>query len=380
MIIRTVSLVLFFLFFIGWGPARGLAQADAPRSIFEFLSARAPAEINLHADWEAFINNRREEEYQLGKLVVSTGRRASTELNVKVRLRGKYRRRVCDFPPVKLKFAKKELEEMGLDPRFNSLKLVTHCLDDKATGDDNLLREFLVYQLYQTLAPESYRVHLARIVYHDEGERFKRIRRYGFIIEDNKELAHRIGAVDCDTCYSPEPCDMNLLQTTQMALFQFMVGNADWNIPMLRNLTYLKREDTPGLLIPYDFDFSGLVNASYALPNTDFEMRGIRERIFLGYPVEDPVMRRAIERFQSRREAMERVVREFTLLSAGSRDDILAYLDAFFQLLEGLDEKDLYGQLAGKRFLYNAEEKSIDQMIPIENPKIEWGFKGSGER
>src|SRR5690606_9238581 len=84
----------------------------------------------------------------------------------------------------------------------NKLKLVTHCLDDKNDGQENLLKEYLAYKLYNELTDQSYRVQLIRINYVDTKGKVSKIRRYGIIIEDTDEMAERLGGEECD-CLNP---------------------------------------------------------------------------------------------------------------------------------------------------------------------------------
>ena len=49
--------------------------------------------------------------YQPATLAFVGADGAESEWEIKIRTRGKYRRRICDQPPIKLNFDKKELEE-----------------------------------------------------------------------------------------------------------------------------------------------------------------------------------------------------------------------------------------------------------------------------
>ena len=49
-----------------------------------------------------------------------------------------------------------------------------------------------------------------------------------------------------------------------------MIGNTDWAVPNNHNVKLIydkERKLAPPLVVPYDFDYSGLVDASYAVPN-----------------------------------------------------------------------------------------------------------------
>ena len=135
-----------------------------------------------------------------------------------------------------------------------------------------------------------------------------------------------------------------------------MIGNADWNLQMLRNLKLIKVGDgQKDLLVPYDFDFSGLVNASYAIPNPDYALVSTRERIFLGPPLSDEALGFGIDLGRSKKEAMLALVDGFDVLSRRQREDIREYLDFFYDYLDQLEAtgtKNLYRKLQDKKLVY----------------------------
>ena len=53
-----------------------------------------------------------------------------------------------------------------------------------------------------------------------------------------------------------------------LCLFEYMISNTDWNVSLLHNIKLIRKKDTKEIIVvPYDFDYSGLVNADYAVPN-----------------------------------------------------------------------------------------------------------------
>ena len=67
---------------------------------------------------------------------------------VKIKARGNFRkdRNNCIFPPLLLNFPKHHADSAGLFMNQEKLKLVTHC-----QGDQYVIREWLVYKLYNLL-------------------------------------------------------------------------------------------------------------------------------------------------------------------------------------------------------------------------------------
>ena len=64
-----------------------------------------------------------------------------------------------------------------------------------------------------------------------------------------------------------------------MMLFEYMIGNTDWSTYALHNMELVRKEDGDHLPIPYDFDFSGLVNTIYANPDPKLGIASVTSAI-----------------------------------------------------------------------------------------------------
>ncbi len=325
----TISLIFIFGLFLG---SAIHAQDPAKQTIFDAMSFEDPLDIEIETDLKLLVDQKQTNEYQPAKLSYKDASGKVQTWELKIRSRGKFRRKICVFPPLKLNFSKTALLEKGL-AKDDELKLVTHCIDG-ADGKEYILRELLVYKLYQIISSYYFRTHLVMVKYRDSKDGTK-ITNAGFLMEDDKTMANRYNAKICDNCFSPSKDSLNVSEANKMALFEYMVSNTDWSIPMVRNLKMLNFKDqvSKKVLIPYDFDFSGVVNASYALPNSDYRQVSIRERIFLGLPGTDADLKETIQFFQSKKKELLACVRTFRRLSPESKDDISQYLLSFFEAL-----------------------------------------------
>ena len=249
----------------------------------------------------------------------------------KVELRGKYRRRVCDFPPIMIRLRKKGLRKEDLRPKYNDYKLVTHCLKGRS-GNENVLKEYLAYRLYNLLSDQSFRVQLVRITYVLPNGKTLFKKRYGILLEDSDQLASRLDGELSDSLNLPAAAFARE-QTDVHDMFQYMIGNSDWSAVMNRNLALIERTDQPYYVVPYDFDFSGLVNAPYAVPNTNFGLQRVTDRIYLGTSQQEELSD-AIDYFQQKKPELLAYVKAFKLLKGSSRKQVKAYLEAFYQELE----------------------------------------------
>lgn len=282
-------------------------------------------DITLLCDWDSVLAVRKSETEIDGKLRFAVRDGAIDTWDTGISSRGKFRRRICEFPPIKLEFSKKDLREAGLLP-FDDLKLVTHCLDDPASGE-RIIREYLIYRIYQMLSPYTCRVQLVRVRYADEDHSRQDVTHIGMLIEEDRMRANRLGLAVVDTLNLHDgnfPADMPDVH----ALFQYLIGNTDWSLPASRNLEILRDEKT-GLfyMIPFDFDFSGLVNAPYAIPNPDYRLASTRQRVYLG---PQPPSESARMRVLAVKKELFKFIRKFPHLSGEAKADILEYLSSGF--------------------------------------------------
>jgi hypothetical protein len=306
--------------------------AQSSNTIFDEFYGEELLEIKLETDLSSLIDERQSDEYQHA-ILTFTNKAGEVEMHdLKIKARGKFRRRVCDFPPIKLNFSKSRLMERGYVAEYDKLKLVTHCLEDKAVSRENVAKEYLAYQLYEQLSEKSYRTQLVKITYVDSKGRIGRIKRYGFVLEDTDEMAHRAGGKECEECHGLPASELAAKDANIMAVFQYMIGNADYDLTMMRNVKMVRPYLGGGVIpVPYDFDFAGLVNPSYALPNSDYGLVSVKQRVYLGHKVDSAVLVSTLEHFINRRSALEQTIKDCPMLGRSERDDILLYLDTFFQ-------------------------------------------------
>jgi hypothetical protein len=302
------------------------------QSILDELNRRDVVELTLTANFDSLLNNRNSEEYLPASFAFENEKGVQNAYQIKVKTRGKFRRRICDFPPLKLKFSKDELEAAGFSD-MNELKLVTHCAGDKLEGNEQVLREFLIYKMYNELTPISFRVQLAKITYRDSSGKNKKVTRWGFLIEDDEELeARRVGHI-CE-CMGQGKDSLQATHERMVSLFQYMIGNVDWDYQMLRNVKLLRTADEKLIPVPYDFDFSALVNASYARISADLGQQNIRERFFLGMASSADEIFSTISYFKSKKEALYKLLWNFKYLNDEARAEMAGYLDSFYLIIE----------------------------------------------
>ncbi|MDT8401262.1 MAG: hypothetical protein RQ743_06180 [Bacteroidales bacterium] len=256
----------------------------------------------------------------------------SVSYDIRLRSRGERRREICAFPPIRLNFKNTNTIYDDIDSMTN-IKMVTHC-NLPSAYDDYVIKEYLIYKMYNLVTDYSFRVRLLRVNYIDTGKKGRFYRKYGFLIEPMNLLEDRLDVMELENIplrYNTMVPDM----LDRMAIFQYMIGNTDWQLITYHNMKVVKKlEEQLGIPIPYDFDYSGFINASYAVPHELFPIKDVRERFYMGPCRPDSVYKRILQEFMDNREAFYSVKDRCELISERTAKYVNDYLDGFFNLLE----------------------------------------------
>ena len=91
-------------------------------------------------------------------------------IQLKAKTRGHFRRlkENCKMPPLLLNFPKSEKIKNSVFEKQNKLKLVVPC-----QGDEYVIKEWLVYKLYNIITEKSFRAKLVQVDFEDSSMRRK---------------------------------------------------------------------------------------------------------------------------------------------------------------------------------------------------------------
>lgn len=300
-------------------------QAERDSTLFNLMSYQEVLPLVFETDLDSVIARRNSEE-EIETFVLfpdATGK--TRRLKVDIELRGRYRRRHCAVPPLKLNFKKSELREAGL-ATFDDFDVVTHCLPEPEAAKDLVAREYLIYKLYNEVTANSYRVQMVRMTFRNP-ETGKEDKVWGFLVEDTAELEARIDAVKIDSM-TILPAELHAPSFNTVLVFQSMIGNVDWGLKPVKNLKIFQR-GAELLPIPYDFDFSALVNAPYARNSVNSLLRSEPQLKLLDEPEPDRAIRETMALFQDRRERFLDIARGIGVLSRRSLEKALEHIGGF---------------------------------------------------
>ncbi len=251
---------------------------------------------------------------------------------VQARTRGIWRLKMCDFPPLRLNFSG-EKTKGTIFHNLDKPKLVSYCQDNDSY-DQYMLQEFQLYRIYQLLTPVSHKARLLHLTYADSANGKVRARRYGFLIEEPKAIAARLGGKILES-KGALPGDLDPDQDALFGVFQYMIGNTDFSVAALHNVELLFREDGTVLPIAYDFDFAGAVNARYAAPDEKLNIPNVRFRLFRGYCTSEESFNRVFALFKEKRPEIYALYNDSIgkLMDPGKAKETLRYFDEFYETI-----------------------------------------------
>ena len=275
------SVIPFFaLLLLAGQPAWATGQPTGNQytaSIFEILTAKENPKMVIKTDLLTMMENRNTDTYYEATLSTEDGK----VRKLKIKVRGKFRRRICELPPLKMKFDKDDLKAEGLS-NMNEIKIVVPCKNNKESNDW-IVREHLAYTLFQNLTPVSFRSGLVEITFQDIHVESVEFKMQCMLLEDVEELAQRLNCDEVER-FGIDPDSLNTNQAAMVSMFNYMIGNTDWEIAGQRNVKFLRSKNDKTakiLVVPNDFDFSGLVNTDYSVPNSQTGLNHVRERFLM---------------------------------------------------------------------------------------------------
>lgn len=334
--IRPFPPLLRFILFVAI--VFSLGAVSAQQSLFDFLhSAGDTVTFSFETDHRRLRKSKHLKKYQALTLTI-IAKDSVLIFPGKVRTRGNFRLQVCDNPSLKIKLDKKALVAAGFSD-LNEFKVVQQCSNGR-TGHGYLRREYLAYELHKIYSEHSHlTIPLHLRPRHDEPEAY----RYAFILEEEEHLEVRYnGKINDRKRASSSTLDRDAY--VNLCLFNYLILNTDWSIYNLHNTEMVVLEEpTKYLIIPYDFDYSGFVGTTYAVPHESIGTKSIHQPVWRGRKVTPEEMKRTAAHFLSKADEAKALISSYPGLSDFSRKRLLNRLEAFNRLIS--NEKRLLNLL-----------------------------------
>jgi hypothetical protein len=323
---------LIFLFLIVCTSVQtGFAQ-HPPVNRKQFFLGDSTINVQFTTDIKKLRTNKRKPVWQPAHIVMRFPDSNTIEENIRVEPRGVYRKENCDLASLMFDF---KTPSSPLLSDLKKLKLVGGC-HLNSYDEELLLKEYIAYKIYNFLSPMSFRVRLLHVTYNDSAQKVKSYTQYAFLIEDIEDLAKRNKCKEVKKrTYATDATDRK--QATVMYIYQYMIGNTDWSVPNYHNIKLLvPLTDTFArpYPIPYDFDYSGLVDAPYAVPDENLEIKNVSERYYRGYQRSMEELKPIVSVFKEKKDSIIQYINNFDLLKPNARKNIVNYLEQFYDRIE----------------------------------------------
>ena len=311
------------------------SSIESANQVFErtaFFSDKTPLSITLLTDYNKMRNERKKGMYQPATATITTPNEASVTEEIELYARGNFRRQNCRMPGIMIHFKSEYSPKLK---GIKKIKLVCGC-SSKSLDEQLLLKEYLIYKLYNLLTEKSFEAKLVQLTYQDSKNSMKTYTQYAFFIEDVDDMANRNNCYEIENkTFATEATDRK--QTTLLSIFQFMVGNTDWSVPVYHNIKLIQPVNdsiAKPYAVPYDFDYCGLVDAYYAIPHPSLQLEKITDRLYRGFPRTMDEIQETLNLFRKKKDTILNEVASFQLLNNHSRAAMLKYINDFFGIIE----------------------------------------------
>lgn len=275
-------------------------------------------------------------------------------LRIRAKTRGRFRklRANCRIPPLLLQIDSVQSQNHKLFREQKKIKLVSPCLNDKY-----VLREYLLYRIYNLITENSFRVRLIKLCFRDSVKNKVSDLQYAILLEHQSMMAKRIDA----KMYKRQnvtPKKILRSEYLKMTVFQYLIANTDWSIQFLQNMKLISINSNPGLVaVPYDFDHAGMVYAPYAKPAEELQLSSIIERRYRGYCIEDmQIFQETLDLFNRLKPAIYSLYKNNIHLEESYIKQTLKYMDEFYQTINT-------PKLAAKAFQYPCNKDGTGHIV-----------------
>jgi hypothetical protein len=319
-------------------------KQESDRQYVSLFNSDELLDVSLYLDLSSYLKKADKNNSFDALMTMHFSDTDSVQSKVTISYRGQSRYERCKYPPMKIKF-RKPLYQTSESGRIKSMKLVNQCQQGYAS-EEYVIRECLVYKLYEVLTDTCYRTRLVKISFNDTERKRKPLVQYGIFIEPDALLASRTNTLEARTG-SVRQSHMIPSMIDRIAVFNYMVSNWDWAVVSQHNIRVFVSsqygQSMLGIPVPFDFDLAGVVNADYAIPPPWMTIKTNRDRIFSGICRSEETYRHTLMMFLDKKDDLYAVVNDFPYLARSAKRDITWFLDQFFDQLE--------------------KEKSLDKLI-----------------
>jgi hypothetical protein len=319
--------VLFIIFLISSGiDVHGFQNST-------LFSDKEPLEVELVTSLAELRNSKSDTVFFSTVMKYKTENGEWDSLEVELRARGNTRRKVCHFPPIRIKI-KKSASKNTIFAEDKSLKLVLPC-QIANSFNSMIAKEYMCYKFYESVTPYHFQTRLINLTLTDVKDRKSKSHNLvAFIIEDDDKVAKRFQYKISDAKII-RPNVINDTSAVRQDFFAFMIGNTDWSNTGQHNVKVMADKNKNHIPLPYDFDMAGFVAAPYAVPYDYLPIKTVQERLYRGLCRDQEL----IEYVRNQYIQLEPVFTETMThyekyLSSGDFKSTRNFLNGFFEIIK----------------------------------------------
>ena len=307
------------------------SASSQTQSLYSFLKNTDEVTIALSSELEQIKEAFEKGDSSIvGSVSISTNSGPSFELQTTFELGGKTRRKICRYPPVKFNYKKQELAQYNFIEDCDRAKIVVQC-NTTGSMEQSIIMEKTIYDLYQVVSDYG---RSAKIVQIADTKKKDLI---GFLLEEDEDFEQRT-KTEVIKNKTVATTILDRSEYIKMCLFQYMISNADWSARKGHNTDLYRRlTDDALIVVPYDFDYSGIINNNYAVAPENLPINTVTQRYFMDKNVTEGELMTGVAFFIEKEQSIFDVITSSAHLSNGSKKRMTKFIEGFYKTIK--DEK-----------------------------------------
>ena len=314
------------------------AQSAEPDPLFQ---SDTPLDITFEAPFAQIDRERDKEAEYEGVMRYVDADGLEVRLDMKLEVRGDWRlqKRNCHYSQLWVDLKRGQTPNT-IFAEQNRLKLVVQC---RAHDNyrDYLVKEQQLYKAFENLSDIHFGTRLVNATYIDSEDPSSSRTHLAFFIEHQRRLSDRFTMEEVQLNVIPSS-DLDPLQSSLVGLFMYQIGNTDYSMTQTaegdeccHNVKLLVDGAGRYFPIPYDFDASGFVDASYAAPpNPSFGIQNNRSRAYRGFCIKPEQLDAAVALITAQRDNTIAIVSDTSHIGDRVANRNVRYMEQFYEVLE----------------------------------------------
>ena len=308
-------------------------RTDDRKSLFDYIYDQDQVQIKISHDLKTIEKNFENDELETDGQISIIANRQELKFTAALKPGGNSRREICRLPPLKMNLKKSELETFNFIKDHDRMKIVFQCQTSSKYAETIKMEKFL-YDLYGIVSPYGFRSKLVKVVLEGYDKRVD-----GFVIESDDDIERR-QKIEIIKVGTLSTAIVDRQEYVKMCLFQYLIANVDWSARKGHNTDLFKRKiDESLVVIPYDFDYSGIIDNIYAVPPEQLPIKDVTQRYFMDKEIPWEELKEGVNYYVSKEQEFYELVEEASFLSDGSRKRLNKYIQSFYKTIK--DEKKL---------------------------------------